>query len=69
MINGIREYLHTDWAALTLHDWIGLIMTVAIFCLMVFMYVYVFHPKNKAKFESQRHLIDVDTEEENERKD
>jgi cytochrome c oxidase cbb3-type subunit 4 len=67
--NGLREYFHTDWAAMTLHDWLGLIITVGIFGLMVFVYVYVFHPKNKAKFESQRHLIDLDTEEKHDRQD
>jgi len=41
---------------MTLHDWIGLIMTVAVFFLMVFAYVYVFHPKNREKLESQRHI-------------
>ena len=66
MSNGFQEYLHTDWAAMTLHDWIGLIITVSIFCLMVYAYVHILHPKNKAKFESQRHLIDVDTEEKHE---
>lgn len=55
------EYFHTDWAAMTLHDWIGLIITVATFFLMVFAYVYVFHPKNREKLESQRHIpIDDD---------
>ncbi len=66
MSNGFLEYFHTDWAAMTLHDWIGMIMTLGIFFLMVFMYVHVFRPKNKAAFESQRHLIDVDTEEKHE---
>lgn len=53
---------------MTLHDWIGLVITVAIFFLMIFAFVYVFHPKNKAKFESQRHIpLDVDTEKANDR--
>jgi cytochrome c oxidase cbb3-type subunit 4 len=67
-VSNLQEYFHTDWAAMTLHDWIGLIVTVGIFCLMVFAYVYVFHPKNKAKFESQRlEPIDADTEKANDR--
>lgn len=61
----LQEYFSTDWAAMTLHDWIGLIMTVAAFLLMIWAYVHVFHPKNKAKFEEQRRLpdADLDTEE------
>lgn len=63
-MTSLAEYFHTDWAAMTQHDWIGLIITVAVFFLMIYAFVYVFHPKNKAKFESQRHIpIDADTEE------
>ena len=50
------EYFHTDWAAMTLSDWIGTIVTVGIFFLMIWAYVYTFHPKNKEKLEAQRHL-------------
>lgn len=53
-------YFDTDWAAMTLHDWIGLIITVIIFLLMVGLYVYVLNPKNKDKLEKQRHLPDED---------
>lgn len=66
MTNGILEYFSTDWAAMTLHDWIGTIITVAVFVGMIYMFVKVLHPKNKAEFESRRHLIDVDTEERHE---
>jgi len=52
----MMEYLQTDWAAMTLNDWIGTIVTVVIFVLMIWAYVYTFHPKNKEKLESQRHI-------------
>ncbi|MCW9025638.1 MAG: cbb3-type cytochrome c oxidase subunit 3 [Gammaproteobacteria bacterium] len=55
-MSSFQEYFHTDWAQLTLHDWIGLIMTVAIFFLMIGAYVFVFHPKNKERLEAQRHI-------------
>ncbi len=55
-MSNLSEYFHTDWAAMTLHDWIGTIITVAIFFMMIWAYVHVFNPKNKAKFESYRHL-------------
>jgi cytochrome c oxidase cbb3-type subunit 4 len=50
------EYFQTNWSAMTLADWIGTIVTVGIFFLMVWAYIYAFHPKNKEKLESQRHL-------------
>jgi len=53
----MSEYFHTDWAAMTLNDWAGLIITVGVFLLMTWAYVHTFHPKNKEKLESQRHLI------------
>ena len=55
-MSSFQEYFHTDWAQLTLHDWIGLIMTVAVFIFMIIAYVLVFHPKNRDKLESQRHI-------------
>jgi cytochrome c oxidase cbb3-type subunit IV len=55
-MDSLKEYFHTDWAAMTLHDWIGLIVMFGIFCLMVWAYVFVFNPKNRDKLESQRHL-------------
>lgn len=60
-MSSLKEYFSTDWSALTLHDWIGLIMTVTVFFLMVALYVLVLHPKNKDKLESQRDIpIDDD---------
>ena len=56
-MSSFQEYFSTDWAQLTLHDWIGLIMTVTIFFLMIAAYVFVFHPKNKERLESQRHIL------------
>jgi cytochrome c oxidase cbb3-type subunit 4 len=55
-MGSLTEYLQTDWAAMSLSDWIGTIVTIGIFCLMIWAYVFVFHPKNKEKLESQRHL-------------
>ena len=52
----MMDFFNTDWAAMTLNDWIGTIVTVAITFLMIWAYVYTFHPKNKEKFESLRHI-------------
>lgn len=54
------DYFTTNWAAMTINDWIGTILTVGIFILMVWAYVHVFHPKNKDKLESRRYLPDSD---------
>lgn len=52
----VKAYFQTDWAAMTMHDWIGLGITIVVFFVMVALYVYVFHPSNKAKLESYRHI-------------
>jgi len=51
------DFFHTDWAAMTLNDWVGLIITVGVFFLMIWAYVFTFNPKNKENLESQRHSI------------
>ena len=62
-MDSLKEYFQTDWAAMTLSDWIGTIVTVIIFLLMIWAYVFVLNPKNKEKLESQRHLPFDDDEE------
>jgi len=51
------DILQTDWAAMTLNDWAGLIITVGVFFLMVWAYVNTFNPKNKEKLESKSTII------------
>ena len=55
-MDSVKEYFQTDWAAMTLHDWIGLGITIVVFFVMIALYVYVFHPSNKEKLESHRHI-------------
>ncbi|MBF0470860.1 MAG: cbb3-type cytochrome c oxidase subunit 3 [Gammaproteobacteria bacterium] len=57
-MSSLMDYFDTDWAAMTLHDWIGMILTVGVFVLMVVAYVLILHPKNKKSLESQRYLVD-----------
>lgn len=52
----IKEYFHTDWAAMTLHDWLGLGITIVVFFVMIALYIYIFHPSNKEKLEAHRHI-------------
>jgi len=67
-VSNLKEYFHTDWTAMSFSDWIGLIVTIGITLLMVWAYVYVFHPKNKEKLESQRHLPDDEDRNDSEEK-
>ena len=60
-MSSLKEYFHTDWGAMTTNDWIGLVITVVVFLLMVGLYVYVLRPKNRDKLERQR-FIPVDDE-------
>jgi cbb3-type cytochrome oxidase subunit 3 len=46
---------------MTLNDWVGTLMTVVAFLLMVGLYVYVLRPKNREKYESMR-FIPLDDE-------
>ena len=55
-MNSLREYFHTDWAAMTTNDWIGTILTVVIFLLMVVAYAYALRPKNREKLEQKRFI-------------
>jgi len=55
-VSDLKDYFQTNWSAMTLHDWIGLILTVGAFLAMVWIYSYVFNPKNKERLESQRNI-------------
>lgn len=55
-MSDLKEYFHTDWAAMTTTDWVGTILTVVIFLLMVGLYVYVLRPKNRDRFESKKYI-------------
>lgn len=70
-MSSLGDYFHTDWAAMTTNDWIGTILTVVVFLLMVGLYVYVLRPKNRDKFESKRFIPfeDEDKQESGEKND
>lgn len=61
-MNSLSEYFYTDWEAMTTNDWIGMILTVVTFLLMIVAYGYALRPKNRDKLESQR-FIPLDDEE------
>jgi cytochrome c oxidase cbb3-type subunit 4 len=55
-VSSWAEYLHTDWEAMTTNDWIGLILTVVVFLLMVGLYFYALRPKNREKLEKNKFI-------------
>ena len=55
-MNSLGEYFHSDWAAMTLHDWLGLTITIIVFFVMIGLYVYIFHPANKERLEAHRFI-------------
>lgn len=55
-MTSLGEYFSTDWSAMTAADWVGLIVTVVTFVLMVGLYFYVFRPKNRERLERHRHI-------------
>lgn len=52
----LGDYLQTDWSAMTLHDWLGLFITIVVFFVMIGLYLYVFNPANKDKLEAHRNI-------------
>jgi cytochrome c oxidase cbb3-type subunit IV len=63
-VSSLAEYFHTDWEAMTTSDWIGTILTVVVFVLMVVAYFQVFRPKNRDRLEARKY---IPFEEDNER--
>ena len=55
-MSSLAEYFHTDWEAMTTNDWIGLIVTVVVFLLMVGLYFYALRPKNREKLEKNKFI-------------
>ncbi len=55
-MSSLGDYFATDWSAMTPQDWIGTILTVVVFLLMVGLYFYALRPKNRERLEAQRHI-------------
>lgn len=53
-MSNLSDHFVTDWAAMTTNDWIGAILTVVVFLLILAAYIYALHPKNREKLEAQR---------------
>ncbi len=61
-MDSLADYFHTDWAAMTTSDWVGMILNVVIFLLMVGVYLYALRPKNRDRLEARKY-IPLDDEE------
>jgi len=68
-VTKIQEYFHTDWSAMTGNDWLGLVLTVVIFVLMVVVYFWALNPKNKDSLESHRTMLMDDDDKNAEKED
>lgn len=55
-MSSLGDYFATDWSAMTLQDWIGTILTVVVFVLMVGLYFTVLRPRNRERLEAQRFI-------------
>lgn len=53
----LMEYLHTDWSAMTLNDWLGVIYTVLGLLAMIIVYVMVLRPRNKEAYDAQADMV------------
>ncbi|MBI3901882.1 MAG: cbb3-type cytochrome c oxidase subunit 3 [Nitrosomonadales bacterium] len=58
----LKEYFHTDWSAMTRADWFGLMTVTLLAALMVGLYVWIFRPGNKDRFERYRNFVNQDDE-------
>jgi len=61
-VSSLREYFSTDWAAMTHADWSGLIIVLVLTALMIGLYVWIFNPKNRDKFEQHRDFVNENNE-------
>jgi len=59
-VNRLVEYFETDWEAMTRADWTGLIIVLVLSALMIGLYVWVFKPANRNKFEQYRDFVNRD---------
>lgn len=53
----VAEYFHTDWAAMTAHDWAGLIITVGVFIGLIIAFAWALNPKRRKRLEEQKYTV------------
>jgi cytochrome c oxidase cbb3-type subunit IV len=58
----LKSYFQTDWELMTNADWAGLVIVLVLTAVMVGLYIWVFKPGNKDKFEQYRDFVNKDDE-------
>jgi len=53
----LEQYLSTDWASMTTHDWAGLIVTVLVFFGMLITFTLALRPSKRKELEEQKYKI------------
>ncbi|WP_127469991.1 cbb3-type cytochrome c oxidase subunit 3 [Thiomicrorhabdus aquaedulcis] len=53
----LEQYFSTDWAALTTHDWAGLIVTVLVFLGMLITFALALRPSKRKEMEQEKYKI------------
>jgi len=61
-VSSLLDYFTTDWSAMTQADWSGLVIVLILTALMIGLYVWVFKPSNRDKFEQYRDFVNDDNE-------
>jgi len=61
-VNSLRDFFSTDWEAMTHADWTGLIIVLVLTALMIALYVWIFRPANRDKFEQYRDFVNDNDE-------
>jgi len=61
-VNKLAEYFSTDWDAMTRADWTGLVIVLILTVLMAGLYIWVFKPGNRDKFEQYRDFVNDEKE-------
>ena len=56
-MSSFENYFSTDWAAMTSHDWAGLIITVLVFVGMLITFALALRPSKRKELEEQKHKI------------
>jgi len=56
-MSNLQHYFDTDWAAMTTHDWVGLIITVVVFFGMLITFAMALRPSKRKELEEQKHKI------------
>ncbi|MGB9094190.1 MAG: cbb3-type cytochrome c oxidase subunit 3 [Gallionella sp.] len=58
----LKGYFQTDWELMTRADWAGLVIVLLLSAVMIALYIWIFKPGNRDKFEQYRDFVNKDDE-------